>query len=474
MSPLLPPRSRSLSLDEIPGLGELSSRPRLTLTAPFGSSWVMSDQGKERVKQEVESPTINSSRSPAECSEEAAETSATSVAALDHLLKDTDHHPLAPLNTEGVQPSSGKLPITPSRPSTPRPLIQNPVHVPRSPDYDEDSDMDFGTPVTSPLIIVPESKSVVVGASPPPISPCPARTAGSKHKIFSPRTETPRPLRGTTPTTVTPGPIASQMVTQQPTIPLLHDLRLVARKTTPQALSLMEAALEDLAQGSGSPMKVDAILLKENEKEARPSTTPNLSITSSQPTLSTQPPSTSPKLVITISRDPPSPPSTPLSAAPETPPALASPSIIPLPPQISIRTPTIQTPVAPVRRAVRPDPLPLSSSPPTQNHAPSEKPPPPPNLESATVSGVGAYQGTNGKDQTPNLQPFTLIQPPATFIDTAMAQLPSTSPHGQNSENDVGPSQASQQQTQASTSQSRLQIPRSAVRSGSVLSLAKT
>jgi hypothetical protein len=84
-------------------------------------------------------------------------------------------------------------------------------------DYDDDSDMDFGTPVTSPVIIVPGPDVGSIDMLPPPVSPCPVSPAKCKSTdlssiSFPAKQNTPRRPRPlnlmTTPRAFTPSQVS--------------------------------------------------------------------------------------------------------------------------------------------------------------------------------------------------------------------------------------------------------------------------
>lgn len=196
MSPLLPPvaDSRSTSPDEIPGLGGLSFRRPFSLPPQFvaptltartvtdGSSWHISEPEKEVMKEPLDDTQellqYPISEPPDESEGPNVETTVPNDPPPNGI---TTHVEDVTLSIVGEGLSSNTSVQESGRETSigvfPSLLAPKPVtHSTRSfhsqsSQYDEDSDMDFGTPVTSPLIIVPGPKVDDIDMLPLPLSP---------------------------------------------------------------------------------------------------------------------------------------------------------------------------------------------------------------------------------------------------------------------------------------------------------------
>ncbi|KAF5353271.1 hypothetical protein D9756_007771 [Leucocoprinus leucothites] len=227
LNPLLPPpdRSRSPSLDEIPGLGGLSSRQPLSLPPQFvapkmtartvtdGSSWLMmassvSSNQVRTFKLEPQEPDL----SFMETTEEVRVQNETNGTGDEETHMHSSGRQMVPSrDTDDLHTSfrdrSNQRPSlpTPQSPSTPLSTVQtaqSQTHIPVI-EYDDDSDMDFGTPVTSPVIIVPGPKIENIEMLPPPFSPSPSllnvgiasEEDSSRNQMISPQAPaTPKPI----------------------------------------------------------------------------------------------------------------------------------------------------------------------------------------------------------------------------------------------------------------------------------------
>jgi hypothetical protein len=198
LSPLLPPttRPRSASLEEIPGLGGLSSRrpytmppqfviPSLTArTVTHGSSWNIPE-----LEEEAKDDSLDDSgqlQYPSFSPDLPENPQAgTIIEAEPHHLTQNGVGPASDSATLGVMPQveedlqSNQAVQSDRATSTATPQAistsqgRKYTHIQGS-DHDDDSDMDFGTPVTSPVIIVPGSNVASIDMLPPPVSPSPA------------------------------------------------------------------------------------------------------------------------------------------------------------------------------------------------------------------------------------------------------------------------------------------------------------
>ncbi|KXN89074.1 hypothetical protein AN958_06343 [Leucoagaricus sp. SymC.cos] len=254
LSPLLPPasRSRSPSLDEIPGLGGLSTHrkinfhpqfvtPKMTArTVTDGSSWSITENNVGQVKPmkvEPQEPDLSllrgddgnqnerndvvkdvRMRSP-ERSTSPRVTESTSTNAVDLQYPETRSSPFRTLSPP---------------PFTPQPVTQNQQgSQPPVSDVDDDSDMDFGTPVTSPVIIVPGPKLEPIDMLPPPMSPTTSPVAAEAMKIAVQREHPPSPLTATPIQVAHPtgAPAAVTPKAQQPRAPSTTPKQLLPPKT---------------------------------------------------------------------------------------------------------------------------------------------------------------------------------------------------------------------------------------------------
>ncbi|KAJ3576065.1 hypothetical protein NP233_g678 [Leucocoprinus birnbaumii] len=292
LSPLLPPtnRSRSPSLDEIPGLGGLSTRQPLSLPPHFvapkftartvmsGSNWLMMPGHEvmtlKEEPQEVDlsligAPTEDVEMERAEGEQENREQNMEETSGIGS-NEDVDAHMQSP---ERPTEEQGPTLERPTTPSTPIMNLQNskdnPVII-----YDDDSDMDFGTPVTSPVIIVPGPKVENIEMLPPPRSPSPSLR--NARKGFTPRAKTTSPKGTSTPKAsvvevpavnglahtvppVQPVNLAASSLTQGPSVTATEPTPLTLTGVPPPSITMpplptVAAASSPLATGVNSTL----------------------------------------------------------------------------------------------------------------------------------------------------------------------------------------------------------------------------